>query len=751
MSTTDRALYTIGVVIEGIGSDTSKSGGLALCYGEPPISSNYEWFESLVNPPASVEDEVDPFSGTIRTSGFQFRFANLDLIAVNIGYTAATESYELYSDITDAATSIELVGSVPGIGGTVIWIDDEAVLLSTYDSDDGTKTAYSCVRAYFSTRANSHASGAWIYKKNSYIKQRRVQVIRYDRETGTEIVKWTGYVTAPPTTDRKGVIQQLNADSTLAALQRATINRNAPKLSINGVLAILRPGVIEASSDATESTVQKPSQLATAGLWLQVDETMCPAFVSNLGAISVNDFPMVAWGAPLLDGIGEDEYRKKWDGYELLVVDGTDKTASSTRKLGTAGKWWRHPLAIAMAGFLSTGSDDVDNQFDCLNIQWSVGANPSWFDIDDIVQVIRNNAIRIDHLVLGWNGTPYEWFSFCSQVFLRPYGFYWSLTEAGLITISRVRSLGVADFVQAPTVEILPDHLESKGFLASYNYVTALVGELPWRDADRTAVIARDGRQSDSLRRSAFDDIEDLEFDLRTQRSVDNNGEVQARLLSTVIRGYYGIPVIGVTVLDSDLTGASYDLGGFIAPIAPDLVTAWYVDNTGSRRLLDAKSAQATGQIIGRRYDFKTGTYDLTLLLTSYRSGIAVDWRAPSAKAVGQAGAVVTVSQNQFHADEADASYFGVGDTVDLWWADGVYAGDGDPRLITDVTGNAITVNAAFMSLAAGQIIRLAEYDTYRSVHSNPITDYTDVVYAFLADDSTRTIGTAGDAGDVYG
>lgn len=751
MSTTDRALYTIGVVVEGIGSDPSKSGGLAFCCGEPPTSSDYQWFESLINPPPSIEDEVDPFTGKIRTSGFNFRFANLDEIAVNLGYTAANESYELFSDLTDVATSIELVGSAPGLGSSIIWIDDEAILLSNYNFDNGTKTIYSCVRGYFSTSAATHESGAWVYTKNPYIKQRRVQVIRYDRETNTEVVKWTGYVTGPPTTDRKGVIQQLNADSTLAALQRATINRNAPKLSVNGVLAILRPGTVEASSDATESTVQKPDQFLTAPLWLQIDDTICQAFVSNLGTISVNSQPFTAWGAPLLEGIGEDEYRRQWDGYELLVVDGANKAASSTHSLGTAGRWFRHPLAIAMAGFLSTGGSDVVAPFDCLNIQWSAGANPLWFDLAGILQVIRKNTVTIDHLVLGWDGEPLNWFEFSTQVLLRPFGFYWSLTEEGLITISRMRSLGIDDFVNSDSVEILPDHLENKGFLASYNYVTALVGELPWREADRVAVIARDGRRSDSLRRSAFDDIDDLEFDLRTQRSVANNGEVQARLLSTVIRGYYGIPVIGVTVLDSDLTGASYDLGGFLSPLASDLVTPWFVDNTGTRVLLDVKLEQATGQIIGRRFDFKTGTYDLTLLLTSYRSGVAVDWRAPSGKIVSQASEVVTLVANQFHVDEADASYFEVGDTVDIWWAEGTYAGDSTARLVTAVSGNNLTISSDFVSLSAGQILRLANYDEYLSVHGNPIDGYTGVAYAFIADDSTRTIGAAGDAGDVYG
>jgi hypothetical protein len=172
--------------------------------------------------------------------------------------------------------------------------------------------------------------------------------------------------------------------------------------------------------------------------------------------------------------------------------------------------------------------------------------------------------------------------------------------------------------------------------------------------------------------------------------------------MNRVVMGKTAAPIVGITTTRT----STYDLGATIVLSAPDIQHAWWIDRDGTRVTLSSTDASFSGLIIGRRYDFVRGVYDLSLLLLNWSGGEYIRWRAPSAVCVSNASAVVTVQQNAFHAGTDDTSYFEVDDEVYIADKSGAVVEGGFG--ITAISATTITLSSIpSAAIVAGDIIRL--------------------------------------------
>lgn len=729
-----------------MGDDPTYPKGIAFCDGDSPVDdTDYQWVQALTRQPRSIEDRSNPFTGEIRASGFSFDLAFSDIPATRLFFTRSKPDYFL-SGFSEAWGTVTLQTDVNTLAGSVIWVDDEAVLLDSYSGlDESNHAIYVCTRGYYSTEEQPHEAGRYVYLGNPYIKKRRVSLIRYDRDTGDVAVKWTGVITKQPATNNEGTAFSISADSLLSILLRKKINQDAQRLKVvaqymrvrdqGEILGLVRPAYYQShrlTNDAPRAT------------FLQVGDTMMRTAYNSDGFVAVNGKPWSSWGAPAFQP--DERNMVSEEGYELFVVDGSSRSASSTYDLGEAR--FAHPIAVAVS-LCITGSGAVG--WDSGSRRWSCGAQPGWFDLTRISDLIdATPELRIQRLQLGWDGEPIEWFLFAQDVLLRPNGYAWGTDQEGKIIVYALDSVAIDELASTTPVEIIENRLENQGPIATFAKAIGVVGGLPWQKPIRVVYASRDGRGQDSFLRGELED-DDLEIDLRTLRSDQVSGAVTSRLVTAVTRGYDGVPVFGVKVLDSDLTGATYAHGDLIELKGSALKSAWFIANDGTRVTLEDAGVQAVGRVLGRRYDTATGTYDLDLVLLAYRSGVAVKWRAPSMVMTGNSGADLLVEENRFHASVADNSFFEVGDAVEFWTPWGTLAHPEHRIVQAKPDGTTVTLDGAPPVTKAGHIVRLARYVKYKADRGTLIAGVSEVVYCYLASSALTVGGTPADPGAVYG
>lgn len=740
---TTRNLITIGVVIQGVGDDPNFVGGLALYYGDMPEDTTYQWVNALTETPASIDDRSDPFTGNISASGFTFDFAFSDIPATKLFSLASREAYYLVGTIDATDTSITLSGAGTDLAGTVVWIDDEAIRLDTYTGDSSGNRIYAVTRGHFSTVQTPHLNGRFVYDRNYYVKARTVILVAYDHETGSLTQKWRGVVMESPKTSDDGTRFSISANSLLSILLRKKINEDAETLTITGSLMTNRnrQDLIGSVQPRGYKQTHRYTNDTPRFTHIQVGDTLMRTGYDSTGRVGIFNTVKREWGAP--DFEGDDNLNVSEEGGEIFVIDGDNRDASSTYDLGDN---WAHPFAVALALCISGGGESA---WDVVGDRWSCGASPDYFDIPLIEQAIAANPdLKIQRMQLGWDNEAIEWFTYAQEVLLRPNGHAWGTTEAGKIFIYEMASIAIDELAGATDVEIIEPRLLDDGPVATYSKVFGVLRGLPWQKERRITFLSKDGRLQDSRLKSGLLDNH-TEIDLTTFRADQVTGAVTARLASLVTRGYFGLPVIGVKVLDPSLTGSDYRHGGIVKLSGEALAQAWLVDKDGRRVRFEDAGVAAVGRIIGRKYNTGNGTYDLDLLLVGYRSGVAIKWRAPSARLVSASTTTLTVEENAFHADAADSSFFGVGDAIALWSPAGALLEEF--KVITAITDTTIVTDTAFTSPVAGSIVRLANYDDYRDNRSNPVAGVSEVVYVYHAKEG----GTVGlfpsDEAAIYG
>lgn len=736
-----RFRHTLGIQIEGLGDSTAKSGGLVFAYGKLPTTGNYQWVGGLQNPPDSVDDSVNVYTGEIDNSSFNFEVANGDLASTKVFGVQAFTKLNIAAGFNAAATTLNFEGTgSTTLSGDVIYIGDEAILMGTHVGG-GSYTG--CVRGYWSTEATALRSKDFAYLRPPYIVQRKILLIKHDRETGVDTIIWRGFVDDVETSNDGKTINILTL-SLISAIRDAVINRGSPKIRTTGYIVDdgLSEPFLYARTPGFQRRVNKGASSST--IYMQVADTLIlTTWISATVGINFEDEPAFWWGAPAL----EDPARRLPNGsfvtpdgepapqysevaYEVFAVDKYTSTSSS-RDL----TYPLHPVAITMGFLLSGRSEFSISGYDVFGREWGLGLDSAYFDLSGINQLILDTrGIEIDRLLLGWDGEEVSIFDVVTSKLLRPYGFSWSITQSGLISVTYTAPTSLGDGIasQATPVNPVPPTLGWR--LAREGQVqqaVATIGELPWREPDRIILQARDGIRRDNARRILFTE-KSSDYDFSTLDPQSDRAQVLTKLLGLIVQSRTAAPVITILVGNTETTGVTYDLGQQITIAAPTMRAAWAVDSDGVRVFIDPDEPAWTGQIISRRHDLVRDVYVLDILLTNWAKNRFIQWRAPSAVVVSVAGGAFTVTAAAFTTD--DTSFFPVGQKFTVWSAAGVRRGaSSNIGTVTSVASGTINYSGGdWSAVVAGDIIRVASYDVAVGA-SAPIPGYSGRVWSYFA------------------
>lgn len=702
--TTRHHQTTLAVAFEGIGSSTSYANGLAFCFGATPThTSDYEFARAMIDAPDSVETSVNPYTVEMSTSSFTFRFPATDEIATKLLHVQVRTPLSVALTFGSSTTALRVSGTGnTALAGTVVYVDDEAILVGTHT---GSGIYTGCTRGYLGTVATGHGLGVQIFAKNPYVNYRRVTLIEIDRATGTETVRWRGFVDSVQT-DTTGKSINVQCMELWATVAGATLNKGAPRLrpsgSVVGGTAFGRP--IYIGYAATDGRRVRPS---SSSAWAQIGDTLtaCTSTSSKL----LFDGPSTYWfGAPEFSADKDNDVA-----FEVFVAGNEVSGISSTDDL----TYPAHPVAIAMAMLISSGGN-TSSAYDVLGEEWGLAIPESLFDVSAIDALIEATAnIKIDRLLLGWDGKTVQVVSTIRDALLRPYGFFLAVTDTGLLSIARLEptAIDVGTLAQASPTTPIPERLSME--LATdgqFWQAEAKIGALPWREPD-SIVVQRDGSFRDNSRRSLFSRSLRLTYNFETVAPSSDTTVVLSELLNRIVVGKTAAPIVGITTTRAD----TYDIGKTVALTAPDIQQAWWIDRDGNRVTISTGQPSFAGIVIGRRYDLSRGTYDLSLLLINWAGGAFVKWRAHALMIESHDGSgTLTVAQNAFHSGVNDISFFDDSDEVVLCDKSGVqYAG---PYSILVNSATSLSLSGTPTGVVAGDVVRLTYYADYSNTAHVP-------------------------------
>ena len=214
--------------------------------------------------------------------------------------------------------------------------------------------------------------------------------------------------------------------------------------------------------------------------------------------------------------------------------------------------------------------------------------------------------------------------------------------------------------------------------------------------------------------------------------------------------GYYGLPIVGVRVADSNVTGIDYDLGATAVLNGPQILQAWFIDRDGNRVDIDADNEAFAGKIVRRVhiFDNAASVYELDLLLTQWASGVVARWRAPALEVVSATGTTIVVTGKAFHSVVDDTSFFEQNLAIEAWTPDGQRVASSTTAVVSVTATTITTADDISGVLTAGDILRLSDLDSYDLEAAYLACSLRPWVYMADADEQ---LGTANETGDVYG
>lgn len=761
MSTEQSKDRVVGFLFEGVGTDSSKSKGTVWGYGDGDLlESGYNFEEVLTRPPRSVSVSVDPFEARPKLSSFSPEFALTDTVAETFLYKDVGREATLNEELDDAETSID-IDDGGALANTVVYVDEEAIKLGSFSSG----TYSSCTRGYYNSTAKRHDDGQHVYTGVNFWERRIVWLVAQREDESSLQKKWKGVVT-----NRKGssdgTTVTISCNDVLSELFGAKIARGVPPLS-TGQLQVIdtsRQGVGEprisgpfhgTGRDNGDAFVRKDGSVSTTHPQvIQVGGACVFATESDVGVERPRFGSSIdaEVGSSLSDGQGWPLLAFGEHLEEVADGDYPNQDFSSTQSMSNP----HHPLTILSAMLNSTADSTNDTAiYDVLDSEYGLSL-VDYFDLsaDQIIAETPSEKVRL--LILGWDGKPIDVFEVGTEVLLKPFGFFWSVDEDGTLGFSRLRQMDVEDLSNADSIDVRDTKREWRaGPGAGKSDIKAKFGGRPWSDPR----LLRTESSGNARRPGKLSVDEKTEIDFRAFLKESAESE-SLRLLRRVTLAHYPMPRLTVEVDDTAESGHTYNLGDFVTINSLPGDDPWLVDNTGSRVQLTADDVQFAGMIIGRDQDVATGVYTLTLLLTNFRTGHAIKWRAPAMEITGVANfatRIYTKSSTQFGyldssgTPQPDNNSFAVGDDIQIYNPDGsvvatsVYqisdiGNDGTPYIdLTRVLG--------FIP-SSGDFVRLASYDSY--ANDGGVLSGVNRAWAYFAD-SSENLGSNNDAGDVYG
>jgi hypothetical protein len=781
--------FAAGLSIEGIGLDSTHTDPWVFCdqaYKANEANANatsYRWTSGATGGISASGYSVNPFQGDINTSSLDLRLHNTDELGERFRYQDTSPTVSVASDIDSSDTSLDL--SDTSLADSVVYINDETILLGSH-SGGGTYTG--CTRGIWGSPAQDHDAGNFVYTTGApHWLGRRVEFIVHNLETAEERSVWPGYI-RDIQTDGEGTVIGLSLGELVGAGKNTEINVGAESLdhdlevrvAANGrkyVTGSLVPR--DADSNVYITTVRETSEWASSGryTWIQCDG----ALVLCRENTPVDFYPDLRLGSEVETDIDDGQLSAalEEDVYELFVVcpaadalvqeeySSTD-WASSTGGLRNLDGFYdfgeetavQHPWSIALA-LINSGSQGADDLSVWEELKDLWGAGLGWAVQEgspSMVRTIRQLIeafphLRVDQLVLGWDGQPVNpWKVALYQLFL-PFGLIPGVTKNGLPTFRRFGLMDIEQFNDALGNELTPilgkaQHKQAHGSTA--DRIVANVGELPWRKGDRI----EDRISGNSRRASSIADQQKFELDYSVV-APENYESIAGNTLSLSRLAHYAMPRWVLRFNDWDIDDLDYTVSEYVSLSKWPVQGSKPIDPETQEATLDVQGkAWACGLIIGRRPSFDDHSYELEILLTAYNVGQPARWRGPALVAtsytqLSTTTKIYTDNLSNFGFGDSDNEAFFVGDEVQGVNEDGTAGSFLNEEIVdisSDGTGEYIEVDG-LITTAADEIIRLVPFGSYSN---NGALANVDRVWSFLADGSGE-LGSPAEAGDVYG
>lgn len=756
----------------------------------------------------------------VASSAFDFRMPARDDLFETFLHVQHTTSIGLSAALQPATADVELdLSSSPlspgSLEDTVVWCQKEAILLGSYNSGNG--KFETSTRGYYGSRQADHAKNVNVYESHlPDWDRRRVVLYEIDLDRLTLAQVWPGYIDLSEQSDlrstKTGAGIVIPAADTTAHNEAVSV-RHEPLHPESGVRA-LQVSTRESLGDRGEYSgrtsitwhVEKP-QTASAqyshdtGIAWRVGDTLC----LQKGGVYARQGVL---GSPRPAGPSGTTFEPadlENDPHEVLLIareldDGSGPVfanpVSSSRELdGQPGSYGSvqiadpaiypyHPLAIGMALELSTArADTVPEEFDVLQApDWALDRRELYADgiIERAHEIIqRTSYLRIDQLVLGWPRDPVALIEQIDRYLYHPFGLFRVLDDQGNPTIEHFRLADAKDLLDAQTgafgnpVPAIPDP-DGAGLLdlrtgqgSTVDVVEILYDGLPWREPKSIYYRPTEGQQ---VEKSQYQGDPEFTLDLSTIK--DRSTAVRMAERIGVLQSTQ-IPQFSIRAEAPDVTGASYDGGGFISLDDLPLKKRWLLDVGGTRVNVISQVARFAVMLQGWRYYMGNRTYRLDGLLTNFVGQQSVQLRCPAAHVLdvttdgnGDVTAVWVSPTSAFGAAGTDADEHAAGDDVRFYTENLALRGAAPTVEIaaiasstattpgTGETAYKIDLDTAMSGADKPQeddFMRFADYGQYDNPgHGGDYLTGYGRIYAWLAD-AAGTLGAAEDDEAIYG
>ena len=802
----------VAIAIEGIGitntaAATYAEGG-ALFYGMTPTqaSGNFEWVNALTELPDSIDTHVNPLTGKYTISSFTFQLRRTDALAKALLFHATRTAYTLSADLTAAATTLSITPATGFNSNGHIWIGDEAIHFTTNSGS----TLTGLTRGYYGTAATKHATGDFIYDKQNSVRFRRVILMTVD-DTDARVERWQGVIDTVGTND-PGTRIVVTVREAFAVMADMVLNEAAPDM-LDGApdVFLYAPepdadgnyaeapeirGVIDITNDkipnGRKSRVFKTVDVEDTYTAFQVGQALTVGFC-NGGFWEFNGFPAymgsvfelnekgrgVSQEVQGLRGLGVRQNNSllaiEGEVYEVAIVSkAMDNALASAVSFTRDMPYPYHPLTIATV--LLMGDDDdtgdtasyavLEGRHFCGKMR-GLAQNNAVATIDALI--LATVEMEVDYFgPLGWDGQPEHLFETVTAL-LRLYGFFLTFDEEGEWSISRFSLIDVSEWDSALSNDIkvvkgtdeAPLLKWDSAYDATFSAITAEVGELPWQ-SPRRILVRVDGS---SERANKQGNRNSMTYKYNTVNRANALG-LAAMLTNIGVLLYFAMPRFTVWTEDSEIDSLDYSMGAvtsFQSPLAikrgSDSV-AWLVGNDGELTTA-ADGVQFAGRIVGRLFNIEDHRYRLSLVLSNYRLGAFIRWRAPSLVCDGWVDNgdgtydIECAATGNFGQAGDDADYFTNGDDIEVFDRSGardVTVGIAGVWPVTTGTEKLVGTGGPSVDVT-GLIVRLAQYTTGGYSNTAIFTNIDRAYSCFGNDDFDVLVDDGGfsEAGDHYG
>lgn len=777
--------YTAGVRIAGIGtsSNGTTSATVWATRGAARLISALslpQWIaDCLVELPQTVERRVDPWASRYETGPMSFE---LDLATV--GDVIPVQGWEpVVNFAATASATATTIFLTTGIYGGVVYAGDETILLTgatiTYISD-GLWQYAGVTRGLHGSRPHEQVEGEPIFTAPPSWRGRLVELLVVRGDSATPRVRWSGYLDNIKASNN-GTRVVLECREILDGLADRQLGLGAVDLNAAGGASVdLYTQARLAGQLPFVGAVRKP-WTAPRKVCIQVGESL---WVVNQVSPDILDLSLATLVYGTLD-LKVDELKEENFGafapldlpiYELFVVsrelDERFGDVSVTSQLAEQERY--HPLALAFALLTSSPAPTelVDPlEFDIFGAAWALNAW-AFTDVEGWAALIASTPeVQIDQTYKAWSGAPEDAIDMIVDLLLRPYGFFLTITEEGLMGVARLISPTIRDLCEAQD-RLVPIVRPSSGGQLGWEYevgsavgeITALVGAVPWSPEASSVTIRSTER---TPRSAALADSRIYTYDLSTRSKAsvasffdgDRGDRLIAMLIDRAIRASWALPRLLITALDSRAIGPTvrYDLGAFVLLASPLPPAPIFRLPTGERVDPSDPDAQVyfLGQILGARQNLPNQTWELELLLLSWRTGQVARFRAPSAliEAYYEGGDIELEiwTDSEFGGTTTDAVGFAAGDEVTFWERDGTDTGEA-PRTVTARLDRILVLDGPTAENMSDKVLRLAPSNVYANTGSAALVPCSDRPWVYAADGAdqiNRPVGV--EVADIYG